>query len=80
MELVLVVGMVGGGLDEKKHWCVDCAALLFSLMFPLLSAVELSAVITLVVKSCGDDKLGLSAPRPPPQTYAAAARRVFLYA
>lgn len=31
----------GGGweLDEKKHWCVDCAALLFSLMFPLLSAV-----------------------------------------
>lgn len=35
----VVVGMVGrGGLDEKKHWCVDCAAL-FSLMFPLLSAV-----------------------------------------
>lgn len=28
-----------GGLDEKKHWCVDRAALLFSLMFPLLSAV-----------------------------------------
>lgn len=27
------------GLDEKEHWCVDCAALLFSLMFPLLSAV-----------------------------------------
>lgn len=36
----VVVGMVGRGvLDEKKHWCVDCAALLFSLMFPLLSAV-----------------------------------------
>lgn len=28
------------GLDEKNHWCIVCAALLFSLMFPLLSADE----------------------------------------
>lgn len=29
----------GRGVDEKKSWCLSSAALLFSLMFPLLSAV-----------------------------------------
>lgn len=29
----------GRGVDEKKRWCLSSAALLFSLMFPLLSAV-----------------------------------------
>lgn len=46
-------------LDEKKHWCVDWAALVFSLMWSFYQQPELSAMIR-AVRSAADDKVCLS--------------------